>query len=66
MAKRKQVSVCLKCGHEFRRIRRNQQICTPCINEKPYDVVIKKGNCTIQVHSELMTKKQLSKLFKMF
>lgn len=43
---------------------RNQRRCNACIMSEPYDFTFKQGNCTIQIHTELMSKTQLTKMMR--
>lgn len=58
---------CKYCGDPIfphQKQHRNQVAHTLCIQKQPYDVKIKQGNCCIEFHSELLTKKRLEKLMR--
>lgn len=63
------MDICNICGKPIdngQKMHRNQSAHTYCIQMQPYDVTIKSGNCTMEFHSQLMTKKQLQAVFHKF
>lgn len=56
---------CSTCGMVITNpYHRNQRRCNACIMSEPYDFTFKQGNCTIQIHTELMSKTQLTKMMR--
>jgi len=58
-------NICPTCGNYINNPQhRNQRRCNSCIMSEPYDFTFKQGNCTIQIHTELMSKNQLTKMMR--
>lgn len=57
------MKVCPTCGNYIENpFHRNQSRCTACIMSDPYDFTFKQGNCILQLHTELLSKTQLTRI----
>lgn len=39
---------------------------TQCVNQRPYDLIIKQGNCTLALHTELLSTRKLGYIIDIF
>lgn len=58
-------NICSTCGNYIRNpYHRDQRRCNLCIMSEPYDFTFKQENCTVQLHTELISKTQLTKAMR--